>query len=58
MIEQEEKDLQKRVEAKDGEIMDADSYIEAINSMKENSVPKDDFLKQTIKEVIKNYCVL
>ena len=45
MFEQEEKDLQKRVEAKDGEIMDADSYIEAINSMKENSVPKDDFLK-------------
>ena len=41
----EEKDLEKRVEAKDGEIMDADSYIEAINSIKENSVPKDDFLK-------------
>lgn len=42
MLDQEE---EKRVEAKDGEIMDADSYIEAINSMKENSVPKDDFIK-------------
>ena len=45
MFEQEQKEQDKRVEATNGDIMDADSYIEAINSMKQNSVPKDDFLK-------------
>lgn len=45
MFEQEQKEQDKRVEATNGEIMDADSYIEAINSMKQNSVPKDDFLR-------------
>lgn len=45
MFEQEQKEQDKRVEATNGDVMDADSYIEAINSMKQNSVPKDDFLR-------------
>ena len=42
MIQEETKT--ERVEAQNAE-MDADSYIEALREMKENSVPKDDFLK-------------
>lgn len=45
MFEQEEKETTQRVEATNGDVVNADSYIEAINSMKANSVPKEDFLK-------------
>ena len=45
MPEKETDMLEKRVEAENADSMDADSYIEALKEIKENSVPKDDFLK-------------
>lgn len=38
-------DIEQRVEAENADSMDADSYIEALKEMKENSVSKDDYLK-------------
>ena len=45
MPEQETDMLEKRVEAENADSMDADSYIEALKEIKENSVSKDDYLK-------------